>query len=361
MDRRTFLRLMAAGGVMATRARPLTAVAGAGNAAPRSLYGRWTVRDGLPAFVYELDQDAEPAAEWDPILAPPTRRNWVMLGNRAIRLQAANDGTVALFDEGDGLRWLVAPDPDGTGISILRDGGREWGSAYAMRGGERPPRRTFGPTWFEVEDAFRGLVLTRTILCPEGEVPWVLVHVRLALARSTSGARRVQHIEQWRLRPRFLNLLETAEVRRTRAEAAVGYDVAATRRGLVATERFAAPTDPGPAGAAARFVIGPPATLVLESLGGPRSEPGHRLDGGPHPVLEITTDLQLAPGEHRDLWFRFGRRDGSSVAPRPQRVATRARRALTSRLPRASAPRAPEAAQEIPWHAALLTGGLAVD
>ena len=43
-----------------------------------------------------------------------------MVGNRAIRLQAANDGTVALFDERYGLRWLVAPDPAGTGVSIAR-------------------------------------------------------------------------------------------------------------------------------------------------------------------------------------------------------------------------------------------------
>jgi hypothetical protein len=200
MDRRTFLRLMAAGGVVMAHARSPSAIArGArGVRAPRSLYGRWIVRDGLPAFRYELDQDAEPAAERDPFLSPPTRRNWLMVGNRAIRLQAANDGTVALFDEGDGLRWLVAPEPSGTGVSVLDDdAGRTWGSAFAMRAGERPPRRTFGPTWFEVEDAYRGLTLTRTILCPEGETPWVLVRVQFRLARGARGARTLRHVEQW--------------------------------------------------------------------------------------------------------------------------------------------------------------------
>src|SRR5512147_2295415 len=81
-----------------------------------SLYGRWVVRDGMPAFAYDADQEALAAAEWDPIIAPRTRRHWLMVGNRAIRLQAANDGTVALFDESYGLRWLVAPDPAGSGI-----------------------------------------------------------------------------------------------------------------------------------------------------------------------------------------------------------------------------------------------------
>jgi hypothetical protein len=326
----------------------------------QSLYGRWILRDGVPAFVYELDHEAEPAAEWDPFLSPPTRRNWLMVGNGTVRLQAANDGTVALFDEGDGLRWLTAPEPDGTGISVLTDGGTTWGSAYAMRGGERPSRRTFGPTWFEVEDSRQGLALTRTILCPESDVPWVLVRVELRLARAAGAARTVSHVEQWRLRPRFLNTLESPAQRRARAETGVAYDVTASARGLVAVERFAAPTDPAPAGPAAPFLIGPPATLVLERLARTPGEARDRLDGGPHPVLEIATSVRLRPGERRELWFRFGRDDASRVA-RPDRIVTRSRRALAGWLPRAEADLAPEAAQEVPWHAALLRGGLAPD
>src|SRR5262249_59880151 len=76
-------------------------------------------------------------------------------------------------------------------------------------------------------------------------------------------------------------------------------------RGLVACERFAAPG----AGAAGGFPIGPPATLALETLGETPGVPSHRLDGAPHPTLEITTALDLQPGERRALWFRFGRKD----------------------------------------------------
>jgi hypothetical protein len=363
MDRRTFLRLMAAGGVMMAHARPSVAIPRGARrgGGPQSLYGRWIVQDGLPAFRYELDQDAEPAAEWDPFLSPKTRRNWVMVGNRAIRLQAANDGTVALFDEGDGLRWLVAPEPSGTGVSVLDDdAGKTWGSEFAMRAGERPPRRTFGPTWFEVEDAYRGLTLVRTILCPEGETPWVLVRVQLRLARGARGARTVRHVEQWRLRPRFLNLFETAALRTSRGDAAVTYDVVASDAGLVAAEQFAAPTDPPPAGPAAAFLIGPPATLALERLGKTDGDASHRLDGGPYPVLEIATDVRLRPGGRSELWFRFGRLDATPVT-QPARLFASSRRALAARLPRGAAPKAPEAACELAWHGALLTGGLAVD
>jgi hypothetical protein len=353
MRRRTLLRLMAAGSVLAAGSSvPPIAMAARKRIDPRqSLYGRWIVRDGLPAFVYDLDQDAEPAAEWDPILSPPTRRNWLMVGNGTIRLQGANDGTVALFDEGDGLRWLVAPEPTGTGISILDDAGTTWGSDFSRRAGERPPRRTFGPTWFEVEDARNGLTLVRTMLCPEGDVPWVLVRVQLRLARG-ARTRTLTHVEQWRLRPRFLNTLESAALRRSRGDGAVSYDVQTTASGLAAVERFDGPT--------AQFAIGPPATLVLERLAGTPGDATHRLDGGPHPVLEIATSLRLRAGERKELWFRFGRPD-APPAVKPRTIVSRSRRALADWLPTATAERAPEAAQEIPWHAALLRGGLAPD
>jgi len=362
MRRRSFLQLMVAGGT----AFGTGAWGGAGEASAKmagtrqSVYGRWITRDGLPAFVYGADQETLAAAEWDPTIGPRTRRHWVLVGNQAVRLEAANDGTVALFDEGDGLRWLTAADPTGTGVSILTDGDKTWGSAYAQRAGGRPSRRTFGPTWFEIEDAYRGLVLTRTILCPEGEVPWLLVRVRLELARRTRGSRAVQHVERWALRPRFLNLFESADQRRTRAELAVSYDVTASSTGVLAVEQFADPGAGGDVGAAAAFVIGPPATLALERLGDTEGVPGHHVEAdSPHPTLEIATALTLLPGERRDLWFRFGRRDASAPDD-PASYFDDAMRALSARLPRASAS-AREAAREIPWHAALLSGGVAVD
>ena len=369
MRRREFLRLIALGGAAAVQPSWMVrAVAAASPLARRakvqpraSLYGHWVLSAGLPAFVYDVDQEALPAAEWDPTIAPRTRRNWLMVGNRAIRLQAANDGTVALFDESYGLRWLVGPDPVGTGVSILDDdAGKVWGTDYSLRAGETPPARTFGPTWFAVHDTYAGLSLERMILCPEGEVPWLLVRVRLALAHDAGGARIVRHTERWALRPRFLNLLETPDQRRMRAELAVQYDVSQSAQGLVAAEQFADMSDGGAVGQAAQFLIGPPATLVLERLGQTAGVASYRTDGTPHPTLEIETPLVLEPGERRDLWFRFGRADFSTVAE-PARLLRGSLHALARRLPRAGAPAAPEAVQEIPWHAALLTGGLAVD
>jgi hypothetical protein len=356
--RRDVLRLLLLGGSAAAapwtrRAAARARAKAAGGGARTSLYGRWVSRAGAPAFVYEADHESLPEAEWDPLLFPPTRRHWLMIGNRAIRLQAANDGTVAVFNERHGLRWLTAPDPAGTGVSVVDDEGGNWGTDWALRGGERPSRRTFGPTWFEVRDARAGLVLTRTVLCPEGEVPWVLVRVRLALGRAARRPREVRHLERWALRPRFLTLFASAEQRRARAEAGVSYAVGASAAGLRAEEAFAT-------GEAARFLIGPPATIVLERLGETEGTARHRLDGSPHPTLEIETALRLRPGERRDLWFRFGHADAAGV-PDPTDLFAASLGALATRLPRAAARRAPEARREVPWHTGLLTGALAVD
>jgi len=315
-----------------------------------SAFGFWSVEDGLPVFVYTADQDNLAAAEWDPLLYPPTRRHWHMFGNRAIQAQAANDGTVALFDEGDGLRWLTAPDPSGTGVSLLQESdGRTWGSGYARRGGEVIPERVFGPAHFTIRDRYRGLTMTRTILAPEGEAPWLLVCVELALARDLATERHVRHVEQWSLRPRFMNFLLTADARRDNAVRAVTYEVHSGERRIDALERFTAD---------GFALFGAPAHLRLEALDTTQALP--RVSGDLHPTLELATELTIAPGETARLYFRFGRNDTSTVDA-PGEFAGAQRRALARRLPSAAAPAAPEAAQEVPWHGAALTGGAAVD
>lgn len=359
LRRRAFLRLVGTGvAIGATWSagcgdRP-AGDAGAGERT--SPYGTWIERDGVPAFTYDADQDALAFAEWDPVLSPPTRRHWVLVGNRALRLHAANDGTVGVFDESAGLRWIVAPDPAGSGESILEDGGRTWGSAWARRGGAAPSVRTFGPTWFAIVDSSYGLTLERTMLCPDGEVPWVLVRVRLALAPDAQATRTLRHVERWALAPRFLNLLESEPHRRQVAHAAVAYDVATSARGLVAQERFVVPDD-DPALAAG--VFGTPLGLVLERLG---ATPGvaRVASADVHPALEIASEIALEPGGEVVLWFRFGRDEAAPLAE-PEAIWRDGIAALDRRLPRAAVATAPGAARELRWHAALLEGGLAVD
>jgi hypothetical protein len=320
-----------------------------------SLYGDWSKRDGLPVFTYRADQDSLPEAEWDPIQLPRTRRHWVMLGNRGIQMQVANDGRVALFDERYAQRWLFAPDPAGTGVSIVEAEGERWGSAWDARPAGSVPERSFGPTWFEVAASRADLSLVRTLLCPEGEMPWVLVRVHLA--NGGSHPLQVLHIEEWAVAPRFLNVLASADSRRQHAREAVAFDVESSERGLVAVERR---LEGAEALSVARFpqVFGPTVDLMLEALGETRAAPEH--DGEAHPVLRLKSELSLAAGESADLWFRVGARDGTRVED-PAALAAESAAALHARLPAATAERFPEATREIPWHAALLTGGLSRD
>src|SRR5262249_54662511 len=157
--RRKFLRLMALSGsavTLPTWDAPFDISIARAQCGPEppppSRYGQWVVRNNLPAFVYNVDHECLPFAKWDPIIGPNTRRNWLMVGNQAIRLQGANDGTVALFDETYGLRWLTAPDPVGTGVSVIDENykhiaHKQWSTEYSRRAGEIIPLRTFGPTW----------------------------------------------------------------------------------------------------------------------------------------------------------------------------------------------------------------------
>lgn len=313
-----------------------------------STFGRWTTEEDLPAFLYAADQEALSAAEWDRFLRPPTRRHWLMVGNRALQLQQCNDGTVGLFDESEGLRWLLSGDEGGSGVSVLRDGDVTWGSAFADRPPGDTPQRLFAPTWFTVRCTHRGLALERTLLCPEGEVPWVLVRVRLSLAPD-AVRRHVTHEETWSLRPRFLNLLEN-EQRRTALAASVRYRVERGRRRIDAYEIF--PDN-------RTGLSGRPAALRLEALGVEPAKSRVEEENG-QPTLRLLSRLNVEPGATHELWFRFGR-PAEQDLKEPGVFFARSLEALHERLPRAQSEHAPTAEREVPWHAAILTGGACRD
>lgn len=326
-----------------------------------STYGRWTEENGLPAFAYEADHHAIAAAEWDTQISGKTRRHWLGIGNRRIQAFVDNEGTVALFDEHEGLRWLLAPEPFGSGISWIEEAGSEsrWGSRFEARPKGTVPVRTFGPTWFRVEAESDALKLERTVLCPLGEVPWVLVRVRLSANQHV----KLRHTEEWAARPRFVNLAVAPALTREdqlrlkeAAERIVQYRIELDPGEARARERYLGdPNVPIPGAPAERapVVFGTPVTLHLEALGGTGGLASH--DGAAHPTLRLATDLEIGPGETRELWFRFGVDDGSRCdAPRAMFEASL--RNLRERLPRARSAAAPMAEREIPWHAAILTG-----
>ena len=365
MDRRTLMKrtLMAASGlVLAPPAGAWAQIAGGpvargpvagGPVASPSPYGYWQIRSGLPEFVYDADQDALDFALWDPLDRPETRRHFHMIGNRAIQAQVSNTGDIALFDESEAMRWLIyGDDRSGTGHGLVREAdGAAWGSAWPMRPEGPPPQRTFGPASFATLCTARGLSLERTVLCPEGEDPGLMIRVRLSL-RPGLPARSFAYEEAWALRPRFLRTWQ-GDAERDAVSASVAYRVSEGEAAVTAQEVFTSPDG----------VTGTPACLALHQLAPFIARARLSADaeeGRVHPVLRARCDIRLEPGEGITLWFRIGR--AVSEVPADAALAwLQSQEALAARLPRAASPAAPACAHEIPWHCAVLTGGVSVD
>ncbi len=255
-----------------------------------SSFGEWTTVDGLPAFDYRAGP-----VEWDRILDPPCDRHWVHVGNRRITLVADSDGLSGVWDEHTGCRWLA----EHTGVSRL-----------GQLSTEGSLRRLFGPTFSRVTAAGDGVRLERTVLCPEGEAPWLLVRVEVF----SQKALRAKLIEQWSVQPRVVDLA------------------------------FGPAEEP---------VLSDGPVVMLEQVAGERVV----TEAGP---LSVAAEVELPAGGSATVWFRFGVDDGSELVDAAA-LYDGSLAGLRERLPSAYAERAPEAAAEIPWHAALLTGGACVD
>ncbi len=334
-----------------------------------SLYGVWDSQQDLPVYRYTANQDTTEGAEWNPLTAPPTRRHWNLVGNQAIGLRVSNDGRFGLLDERYGHRWLTCPDP-GTGISVLEAGGKTWGSAWDMKP-DQTPVRSFEPTGCTIAVSNNPIDLERTLVCPEGEWPWVLVKV--SLTNTGSGTVNLVHREEWQVAPTFVNLYARPDDRKATAQMWISFAVETSGQRIIAREqrqgsaadhaRVIEEGDPqgGEATVSRNYaqIFGPTIDFVLEALDHPGSVE-LRSDGKPHPTLTIASELTLAAGQTRTLWFRAGAVDDSEVAD-PQRWFDDSRRRLKARLPQATSAQVPVAQSEIPWHTAMLTGGICRD
>ena len=281
-------------------------------------FGHWTRIESLPAFAYTADQDIHAPATWDPITAPPTNRHWHHAGNQRVTLVADNAGLSGVFDAHDGYLWLT----ERTGVGRLLDGTTAVAStSYHERG--PLPRRWFGPVFSRV--AVDGDVsLERTVLCPAGERPWVLVRVVVRAARDA----RLTLVEEWAVRPATVDI-------RVPGRAPVPLDP-----GAVSVVDNGIETGPLPPGTPC---AGTPIRL-------------DRVDGGPVRAradgltLALEADLDLAAGAEEVVLFRFGLATGEAV---PADCYEDSLREVASWLPRGD--------RELAWHAAMLAGGACTD
>lgn len=287
------------------------------------MFGHWDVIESLPAFAYTADQDDYGPATWDPILVPPTNRHWTHLGNRRITLVTDNAGLSGLWDSHDGYLWITEPRPRGTGVSRLLDstGAVLTSSSYHERGAELP-QRWIGPTFARVTTRASGVELERTVLCPDGEDPWVLIRVVVRADRRI----RLTLVEEWVVQPAIVDI-------RVPGRSPVPFDDA-----TVEPVENGVRTGPLPAGI--------PCAGTYIKL--------DRVDGGParntDQDLTLEVDLDLEAGAEQVVLFRFGLDTGAPTGSYQ----------LHAEKLDAHAEQAPEA-KELRWHAALLAGGACTD
>ncbi|MEU0505268.1 hypothetical protein [Nocardia sp. NPDC005998] len=304
-------------------------------------FGHWGVVESLPAFEYTVDQDRYAPARWDPVLAPSTTRHWTHVGNRRITLVADNEGLCGLWDAFEGYLWITEPQPSGTGVSrVVVADDVVVSTSYHERGARPAPRRWTGPVFSRVSAEDSGVHLERTVLCPAGEVPWVLV--RVVVGNTLPRRQRLTVIEEWLVRPATVDV-------RTPGRSPVKLDPAT-----------ASPTDQGVR--VGPLPVGVPCSgsfIALDRLGSGPVRVEHPGAAGV-PRLALAVDVELAAGAEQTLFFRFGLADGEPVSE-PADLYARSLQAVGDQMPEASAADRTEVAREIAWHAALLAGGVCAD
>ena len=287
---------------------------------PQSAFGAWDTERELPVFREVVHPD-DPVCTWDPVVAPPTQRHWCAIGNRRLQVVADNLGTSAVRDTARGFHWLTPPEP-GTGATLVRPvTGDGWGTDRARwptSWTATAPMRTWGPTWTTVEGEHDDLHLQRSVCCPEGEWPWILIRVALTSRTATS----LELAEEWRL----------------------------GRAGAVASDGHGATLRAGAAERVVRLSSHDPLAAVEVDD-----------EGDDYCTVRLVRDVQVQPGEPTVWWTMLGLPEDGAEPEDPAALWASSLPALRRRLPAASCPVVPALDHEVPWHVALLTGGACVD
>lgn len=343
-----------------------------------STYGEWGEASGLPYFDYAADQRTLPQAGWSAAPgAPTTDRHWLAVGNRRLQLVVDNEGTTGIWEESRGPRWVIAPNPGGTGVSLVGVGGTVFGTAREVWPDGVVPRRRFLPNGSTVSLESAGLSLERRTWLPEGEGSIVVVDV--VLRNLTDRPLAPELREEWQLAPRFALMFRSDEERVAAADKAVDYRVTVDKNQVMAREiveqlpPFEPPDTPlieesteaaellrgqlETMAATYRVPTDPSLTLTLS--GNDDRWVAEAMDEGRYPLLRLRRNIRLEPGSELSVRATLSVNWGQEEELVSDGEGND--RALRVRLPHASSAVVPEVAREVPWHAALLSGGACRD
>ena len=162
-------------------------------------FGRWIVdADGLPAYEYGLDENADARAAWSNTEKLDRRDHLSSFGNGRITALASNDGYLEVTDQDRGLEYLNKFDEAkghyAGGFSYVDDG-TVWSTAYKWRPAGATVTRQFGIGYARTITRHRGLAITRTKFAPDGALP--LVADEVLLENETDQKKTFSHYEYW--------------------------------------------------------------------------------------------------------------------------------------------------------------------
>jgi len=173
------------------------------------IFGAWALDgDGLPAYDYGLDQNADERARWDNTEEQDRRHHWASFGNSRVTAMASNDGWVEITTQDRGVTYLDKVDESanafGGGFSFVDDGEATWSTAYKWRPHGSKTTRRFGMGYAESSMLHRGTAVARVTYAPAGDQTFVIDEV--TIENTSDTPRAIRHYEYWDVRRRPIEI-----------------------------------------------------------------------------------------------------------------------------------------------------------
>ncbi|MBX3190789.1 MAG: hypothetical protein KF819_27575 [Labilithrix sp.] len=169
------------------------------------IFGAWTLdAEGLPAYDYGLDQNADERARWDNTEGQDRRHHWASFGNGRVTAMASNDGWIEVSTQDRGVTILDKVDESagafGGGFSFLDDGEATWTTAYKWRPRGSQTTRRFGMGYAASTMLHREVLTSRRTFAPADDATFVIDEV--TIENRAGVARSLRHYEYWDVRRR---------------------------------------------------------------------------------------------------------------------------------------------------------------
>lgn len=173
------------------------------------IFGAWTLdADGMPAYDYGLDQNADERARWENTEEQDRRHHWASFGNARVTAMVSNDGWIEVTTQDRGVTYLNKVDETasafGGGFSFVDDGEATWTTAYKWRPRGSKTTRRFGMGYAESSMLHRGTSVARVTYAPKGDQPFVIDEV--TIENTTDTPRSIRHYEYWDVRRRPIEI-----------------------------------------------------------------------------------------------------------------------------------------------------------